>query len=403
VPAFRLIATAVLAAALVAPLTVPTPARAAVAPVKVAFIVGPMGSSTTASNRSRADSLAAQAVALGATVTKAYSPSATYAKVRSAVAGANIVVYFGHGNGYPNPYGTTFRADRVDGWGLNTATTNGDADSWSDGTLVYCGEKALEGKLTSTDGAAQRKYCGAGAIAPAPGFVMVYIGSCYTAGGNENGSAAATNADARLHLAYFSRPVITALGGSGYFAGRASGVIASLLTNPDESYGDIYNDNLPSDVTAYDIGQALVPGAREWLSRQSSDPYWAYAFAGDPARTFAGGTSTFTAPTATADFLAPKVRTRSPASGATGVSTSAKVVVTFTEAVRYATTNLSLWRGTTKLSATVTYDATTFTATLTPASHLSRGVTYTVKVGSWIRDMANNRISASKWSFKTVN
>ena len=45
--------------------------------------------------------------------------------------------------------------DRTNGWGLNRTTANGDKDDWSK-TLVYCGEKALLGTLTSSDGAAQR-------------------------------------------------------------------------------------------------------------------------------------------------------------------------------------------------------------------------------------------------------
>lgn len=400
-PAFRLFAAAALATALVAPLAAPNPARAADTPFKVAFIVGPMGSQTSW-NRSHADSLAEQAVALGATVAKAYSPNATYAKVRAAVAGANIIVYYGHGNGYPNPYNSKLQPDRNNGWGLNTTTTHGDADSWANHTLVYCGEKALEGKLTSTDGADQRKYCAGGAVAPAPGFVMIYIGSCYTAGGNENGRPAATNSDARAHLAYFSRPMIGVLGASGYFAGHAMGVMADLLANPDRSYGDIFNDNLPSVMAGYDMPHQLVSGAREWLTRQSSDPYWEYAFAGDPARTFNGGTSTFTAPTGTGDFVAPWIKSRSPAAGKTGVAPYAKVVVTFTEAVRNVPSSLSLWRGTTKVGATVAYNATTFTATLTPNSYMARGVTYTVKAGSNIMDAAGNRFSGAKWSFKTT-
>ncbi len=131
------------------------PAHAVVAAPKVVIIVGPTGS-VTDSYRSQADDTAAAAEAAGASVTKVYSPNATWANVKAAVNGANIIVYFGHGNGYPNPYSGSFLADRVDGWGLNTATTNGDSDSWSAGTLVYCGEKALLGTLTSADGAAQR-------------------------------------------------------------------------------------------------------------------------------------------------------------------------------------------------------------------------------------------------------
>ena len=400
-PAFRLFAAAVLAVVVAAPLAAPTPARAADTPLKVALIVGPMGSNT-AWNRSHADNIAEQVTALGATVAKAYSPNATYAKVRAAVAGANIVVYLGHGSGYPNPYHKGLLADRNNGWGLNTTTTHGDSDSWSNHTLVYCGEKALEGKLTSSDGADQRKYCGGGAIAPAPGFVMVYIGSCYTAGGNEDGKPAATNSDARAHLAYYSRPMISALGGSGYFAGHhVSGVIADLLANPDRSYGDIFWDNLPYGVTSYDMAHQLVPTAREWLTRQSSDPYWAHAFAGDPSRTFNGGTSTFTAPTGTGDFVAPRIQTRSPLKGATGVSRYTKVIVTFSERVINSVYGLSLWRGTTRIGAKVTYNAGTFTATLTPSSRLARGVTYTVKAKSTIRDAVGNRLPSSKWSFRT--
>jgi hypothetical protein len=378
VPAFRLIAAAALAATLAMPLAAPKVTRAAAAPFKVALIVGPTGSGT-AQNRAEADAIAQQAEALGAVVTKAYSPNATYANVRAAVAGANIIVYMGHGNGFPNPYNTKLFADRNNGWGLNTTTGHGDADSWSNGTMVYCGEKALMGQLTASDGAAQRQYCGGGAIAPAPGFVMVYVGACYTGGGNENGASMATNSDAKLHVAYYSRPVLTALGGSAYFAGSASSVVADLLANPDRSYGDIYWDNLPYDVIgAFDLPHALVGGAREWLTRRSYDPYWYYAFAGDPARTFAGGTSTFTAPTGTGDFDAPKVVARSPRSGATGVSRWTRVAVTFSEPVSSVVKNITLWRGTTKISASVSYDPTTLTATLTPAYRLARGVTYKV-------------------------
>src|SRR6185369_3725724 len=249
VPAFRLIAAAALAVAVAAPLAAPTPTHAAVTPIKIALIVGPMGSNTSW-NRQHADQIAQQAQSIDPSVivAKAYSPNATYAKVRAAVAGANIVVYLGHGSGYPNPYHGSLLADRNDGWGLNTTTTHGDQDSWANHTLVYCGEKALQGQLTSTDGADQRKYCGGGAIAPAPGFVMVYIGSCYTAGGNEPQNPKATNSDARAHISYYSRPMFQ-LGASGYFAGRTMSIVQNLLANPDLSYGDIFNMSSPWGLT----------------------------------------------------------------------------------------------------------------------------------------------------------
>ncbi len=126
------------------------PAQAVTAPLKVVIIVGPTGSITD-TYRSQADDTAAAAEAAGATVTKVYSPNATWANVKAAVDGANIVVYYGHGNGYPNPYSGSFLSDRVDGWGLNRTTSGGDGDNWST-TMVYCGEDALTGHLTSSSG-----------------------------------------------------------------------------------------------------------------------------------------------------------------------------------------------------------------------------------------------------------
>ena len=401
-PAYRIFAAAALATALLAPLAAPQPTKAAVAPIKVAIIVGPMGSSQTASNRSHADDLADYATSMGATVAKAYSPNATYSKVRAAVAGANIVVYYGHGSGYPNPYHGSLLADRNNGWGLNTTTTHGDQDSWANHTLVYCGEKALRGQLTSGDGADQKKYCGAGAIAPAPGFVMVYIGSCYTAGGNEPQNPKATNADARAHISYYSRPMFQ-LGASGYFAGRTMGIVQDLLANPDMSYGDIFDMSAPWGLTAsYVTTHQLIGGMNVWLTRQDDTPYWDYGFAGDPARTFNGGTATYTAPTGTADFFAPTWVSRTPKTGSTGVSRSSNVVVRFSENVKYAT-HMYLYRGTTKLSASVSYDASTFTATLNPSSTLAAGVKYTVKITNYVRDAAGNRLKSVSWSFTTAH
>lgn len=404
-PAYRTFAAAALALALLAPLAAPKPTVAAATPIKVALIVGPMGSQTSG-NRSRANDIAAWIASTftsdQVTVAKAYSPKATYPNVRAAVAGANIVVYMGHGSGYPNPYHSSLLADRNNGWGLNTTTTNGDQDSWSNHTLVYCGEKALRGQLTSNDGADQRKYCRGGAIAPAPGFVMIYSGACYTTGANEPQNPVATNSDARAHVSYFSRPMFQ-LGASGYFAGNGSAVVRDLLTNPDMSYGDIFNDNMPWDVTgAYETTHQLLSAPKVWLTRADGGTVWEYAFAGDPARTFNGGTSTYTAPTGTLDFFAPTWTSRNPKTGQTGVSRSTNVVLTFSENVKYAS-HVYLYRGTTKISATVTYDAASFAATLNPSSRLAAGVKYTVKATSYIRDYAGNRLKTVTWSFMTAH
>jgi hypothetical protein len=295
--ALALLATAT---ALVVPAAAPT-AQAATG-LKVAVIVGPVGS-LTANYRSRADEVAAVATAAGAIVAKAYSPNATYANVRAAVQGANVVVYFGHGNGYPNPYtvGTEY-TDRVNGWGLNRTTTNGDADNWST-TMVYCGEKALLGTLTSGDGAAQRQYCGGGAIQPAPGFVMVYGQSHYTSGFGERYREAdpvTTLTEAQERVRNYSTPILT-LGGAAYFAtayGDADEIVERLLTD-GRPFGDLFRSGRgysASTLTA--VPHADVLGADVWVQAtvipgfHFDDPDYWYAFAGDPARTM-GSTGTF--------------------------------------------------------------------------------------------------------------
>jgi hypothetical protein len=287
--------------ALAAAIAAPLPVHASVAPVKVVIIVGPVGSTTTY-YRDEGNRIAATAAADGATVVKVYSPNATWPAVKAAVASANIIVYLGHGNGYPNPYSSTYLPDRTDGWGLNTTTTHGDADSWSAGTLVYCGEKALAGTLVSTDGANQWKYCGGSSntdgIAPAAGFVMVYANACYAPGASEPGSGKPSTTVALQRVGYYSRSMLTALGASGYFATDqgATPLVHALITKPTTPYGDIYTANRVSGIASTDSPHPLVSGLRAWLGLRSTDPYYTYAFAGNPTRTFAGGTAALTLP-----------------------------------------------------------------------------------------------------------
>jgi hypothetical protein len=267
------------------------PAHAVVAAPKVVIIVGPTGSLTDGF-RSQGDSIADAATAAGAEVTKVYSPDATWDAVKTAVDGANVIVYLGHGNGYPNPYNTKLYDDRDDGWGLNRTTSGGDSDNYST-NMVYCGAKALLGTLTSSDGSAQLTYCTGGPITPAPGFVMVYSDACYAPGASESWDTPATESQAIQRAGYYSRPILAGLGGSAYFAtdGGAAGLVASIVSNPDTSYGDLYNANLPSGMTVSEQAHPFVSGVQLWLGLGSQAGSYKYAFAGDPAGTFSGGTA----------------------------------------------------------------------------------------------------------------
>ena len=280
------------------------PAPAMAAAPKVAIIVGPVGTLTN-TYRSYANEVATAATAAGATVVKSYSPTATWANVKNAVNGANVIVYFGHGNGYPNPYGSNELTDRSNGWGLNTKTTNGDADSWSGGSLVYCGERVLLGTLTSADDAARRTYCGGTAndgITPAPGFTMVYAQAHYAPGFGERYTIETPNttlSEAQQRVRHYSTPILR-LGGTFLATayGDADEIVSRVLTQGGSSYRTLFNAGRgysPSTLT--DSAHADIAGARVLVQRTTisgfhfgQPDYW-YAFAGDPNRTPGGATS----------------------------------------------------------------------------------------------------------------
>jgi hypothetical protein len=278
--------------AVISTLTLTAAVSAAAAVPKVVIIVGPTGALTD-NYRNTADSIAATAEAAGADVTKVYSPNATWANVRAAVNGANVIVYLGHGNGYPNPYSSGYEwTDRVNGWGLNRTPNGGDGDNWGS-TMVYCGEKALRGTLTASDGAAQWAYCGGSTntdgISPAPGFVMIYNKACYTPGAGEGWDTKATEDVAKQRVASYSRAVL-AIGASAYFATdiNASSVVDLVLRNPDMTFGQIARNAAGYEEAAQrQFNHPDVPGARLWIQRTDDHggmDYW-YAYAGDPQAT----------------------------------------------------------------------------------------------------------------------
>jgi hypothetical protein len=280
--------------------SVPHPARAAGG--KVVIIVGPVGSATD-NYRANADRIAATATAAGATVVKVYSPNATWANVRTAVNGANVIVYLGHGNGYPNPYSSTESADRVNGWGLNRVAgkdandSTGDGDDWSK-NMVYCGEKALLGTLTASDGAAQRQYCAGGRITPAPNFVMIYSNACYAPGAGEARPAPAESV-AVSRVTNYATPILR-LGGTYVATDLGSDRMVDLvLRNRGTAWGRIFEmgNGFRADALRR-FAHAEVSGNETWVQRTDTglgDDYW-YAFAGNPAKTPAGSFVSYTPP-----------------------------------------------------------------------------------------------------------
>jgi hypothetical protein len=390
--------TLALALALCASLLGAAPA-AAVGP-KVVIIVGPTGALTD-TYRSMGNALAdaVEALDLGVDVVKVYSPRATWAKVKAAVEGASIIVYLGHGNGFPSPYSSTEDPTKVNGWGLNRTTKNGDSDNWST-TMVYCGEEALLGKLTSVD-AAQWKYCGGSAgndgINPAPGFVMIYNGACYAPGAGETGGA--TQDQARERVRNFSYPVL-ALGAGAYFATDlgARPLVELILTKPNLAFGAIAQRGNGYDAIAQrHFAHADLAGAEVWTQKTYAMGRWDYwyAFAGDPNRTPDGGTALYPG--------APRLTRVAPLDGKKGVTPAARPYVSFDRPLDgLGPTTFGLYDSFGfHVPASLQWNAALNRATLVPKRPLVTTEWYTLRLGDGLTASNGVALPADESRFRT--
>ena len=192
-----------LAIALVAAIGVVGPAAAVqTSTAKVVIIVGATHGAT-AGYRDKADAAYAEAIKYTAKVTKVYSPNATWSKVKAATAGANIVIYFGHGNGWPSPYTYDPAYTTKDGMGLN-ADLNGD------------------GKLSDYE----NKYYGEPYMAQlglAPNAIVMLHSLCYASGNSEPGGTAPSVTVARQRIDNYA---------AGFMKDNAEAVLADGHMGP---------------------------------------------------------------------------------------------------------------------------------------------------------------------------
>lgn len=272
------LATSILALVALCATILAGPAPAAAAARKVVIIVGPTAISTS-TYVPMADTVAATAAAAGATVVKLYCKDATVAKVLAATAGANIIVYFGHGNGFPNPYTSpAYTSDEsqvypagTNGWGLANGGTG-----CTDSNLKYYGESWITAN-----------------VKPAPGFTMIYSNACYAPGAGEDETARPTGERmAWERVGYYSRGVL-GMGAGAYFATDlyrgSSSLVDVVLRNPTMTYGEIFRR--ANGYNAASLRQYVHPklGNRQvWLHKSGdyagTQGFW-YAFAGNPNNT----------------------------------------------------------------------------------------------------------------------
>ena len=123
---------------------------------------------TTPLYRSYADEVYREAIKYSSNVVRVYSPNATASKVKAAVSGASIIVYLGHGNGWPSPYTYDPNYTTKDGFGLNY-DTNGDGRT-TDYEIKYYGEPWIRD------------------LRPAPNAVVLLFHLCYASGNPESGT-----------------------------------------------------------------------------------------------------------------------------------------------------------------------------------------------------------------------
>jgi hypothetical protein len=227
------------------------PSPAAAAGIKVVVIVGPVGSSTS-NYIYNAKKYAAQARSYGATVVEIYSPNATWTRVKAAAQGAKVIVYLGHGNGSPSPYGA-FSAYSKDGFGLNKSLGNGNYNT------KYWGEY----------------YIRTG-IKLAPNAVVILNRLCYASGNSEWGSPNPTKTVAKQRVDNY---------GAGFLRAGARAVFADGITSASyvlyglfrttRTIGQIFQSS-PSWVGAYDFHFASVrtPGYTVWMAPKAPGRYY---------------------------------------------------------------------------------------------------------------------------------
>jgi hypothetical protein len=264
-----------LASALVAPA-----GSAAASPAKVVVIVGPVGS-MTASYRSDADAIAAEALKYTPNVVKIYTPNATWSVVEPALQDANVVVYLGHGNGFPSPYRTSPWPLTQNGLGLNPVAGGDDTK------VAYYGESYL-----------------ANDVRLAPNAVVLLHHLCYASGNSEPGRGDPTLAVAQQRIDNY---------GAGFLAAGARAVIADAhygssyyiraLFTTDETLDAVWRFAPAAKGNYGAFPSARTPGAIGQYDPNTPTTGYYRSFVGDPSLTTTAVTGN--APAVAAAYPAP--------------------------------------------------------------------------------------------------
>lgn len=184
--------------------------------LKAVVIVGPT-SEETSTNLIRGEEFAQSAESRGMDVRRVFFPHATWKNVLANIQGANLVAYFGHGNGWPSPYGS-FQESTKDGLGLDTY------DGGTESETTYYGGNLIQRSIKL-----------------APNAVVVLSHLCYSAGNAEPGLPIPTEDVAWLRVDNYASAFLAA-GTRAVFAygsGDATTIVDGLFAR-ERTMDDIF-------------------------------------------------------------------------------------------------------------------------------------------------------------------
>jgi hypothetical protein len=173
------------------------PARAvASCSAKAVVVVGQTQGNTAGYINQANNSIVPALLSHGACVTTVYSPNAPWSAVKAAAKGANILIYLGHGSGYPNPYVSYLQPTKDDGMGLN------DRMGTTSTSTYYYGESYVA------------------TLELAPNALVILNHLCYASGDNEMGRGNPSESTAKTRVEGYA---------SGFLRGGAGAVLAEGL------------------------------------------------------------------------------------------------------------------------------------------------------------------------------